>query len=388
MKLVPKRRFKGFSGEWGTSNLGNLASFSKGKGYSRNDLTETGVPIILYGSLYTNYQTVIEEVNTFVDEAIDSVYSTGNEVIVPSSGETKEDIARASALRKPGVILGGDLNIIHPNTELDAVFLALSLSSGTRKKQLAEKATGASVVHLYNTDLQELDLPYPSKKEQIQIATLFQWLDKDIIVEQEKLKKFQALKQAYLHEMFPGEGKNVPKRRFAGFTGVWKRCKLKDAILSELKGKAKAEMRGTASQYLDVNYLNGGPKSYVDFPQDVEKDDVLIIWDGSQAGSVYHGFEGALGSTLKAYKPKYSGEFLYQFLKKNQALIFGNYRTPNIPHVINTFTDEFYICLPCPEEQKKIGEFFKQIDNLIAVQQAKVEKLKAMKSAYLNEMFV
>jgi type I restriction enzyme S subunit len=79
---------------------------------------------------------------------------------------------------------------------------------------------------------------------------------------------------------------------------------------------------------------------------------------------------------------------LYQFLKKNQALIFGNYRTPNIPHVINTFTDEFYICLPCPEEQKKIGEFFKQIDNLIAVQQAKVEKLKAMKSAYLNEMFV
>lgn len=97
-------------------------------------------------------------------------------------------------------------------------------------------------------------------------------------------------------------------------------------------------MFGNDSIYLDANYLNGGEVSYVDSPSDVETDDVLILWDGSQAGTVYQGFEGALGSTLKAYKPKISGHFLFQSLKRKQEIIYESYRTPNIPHVIKTFT--------------------------------------------------
>jgi type I restriction enzyme S subunit len=234
MKLVPKRRFKGFSGEWEESILGALASFSKGKGYSRNDLRNTGTPIILYGSLYTDYRTVITKVNTFVKGKADSHYSSGNEVIVPSSGETKEDIARASAVKKPGIILGGDLNVIRPNAGLDSIFLALSISSGTRKKQLSEKATGASVVHLYKDDLQELNLVYPTKQEQSHISAFFQSLEKAIVFQHDKLKKLKVMKQAYLHEMFPAEGESVPKRRFEGFTGEWKKQKLAD--IAEIVG--------------------------------------------------------------------------------------------------------------------------------------------------------
>ena len=81
-----KRDYKALKFAWEQRKLGELASFSKGSGYSKSDLKEVGTPIILYGRLYTKYETVISEVDTFVDEKTGSVYSKGGEVIVPGSG--------------------------------------------------------------------------------------------------------------------------------------------------------------------------------------------------------------------------------------------------------------------------------------------------------------
>ena len=100
----------------------NVAEFSKGSGYSKGDLVSEGKPIILYGRLYTKYETVIENVDTFVQVKEKSVFSQGGEVIVPSSGETAEDIARASVVAKADIILGGDLNVIKPNLTIHAAF--------------------------------------------------------------------------------------------------------------------------------------------------------------------------------------------------------------------------------------------------------------------------
>ncbi|MFZ7148118.1 restriction endonuclease subunit S [Avibacterium avium] len=147
----------------------------------------------------------------------------------------------------------------------------------------------------------------------------------------------------------------------------WEKCKLGDVIIDEIKGKAKADMLGEQSLYLDANYLNGGNELYVNSPTDVDKNDVIILWDGSQAGTVYHGFSGALGSTFKAFRPKQSGAFLYQQLKRYQDTIYNSYRTPNIPHVIKSFTKEFNISIPNYEEQQKIGNLFKQLDRLITL---------------------
>jgi type I restriction enzyme S subunit len=179
----------------------------------------------------------------------------------------------------------------------------------------------------------------------------------------------------------------APAIRFKGFADAWEQRKLGEIVKTELKGKAKAEMSGSDSVYLDANYLNGGEKFYVDSPSDVEEDDVLILWDGSQAGTVYHGFKGALGSTLKAYKPKYSGGFIYQQLKNNQQLIYNSYRTPNIPHVVKTFTDEFTVYVPNIEEQLKISCLLSNLDNLITLHQRKLLKLKNIKKAMLEKMF-
>ena len=91
---------------WEQRKLGEIADFSRGNGYSKNDLAADGIHIILYGRLYTKYETVIENVDTFTAMKEKSVLSQGGEIIVPSSGETSEDISRASVVPKSGVILG------------------------------------------------------------------------------------------------------------------------------------------------------------------------------------------------------------------------------------------------------------------------------------------
>ena len=171
---------------WEQRNTSYLGNFFKGQGYSKADLLPDGTPIILYGQLYTNYQFTITEVNTYAQKKKNTILSKGNEVIVPASGETAEDIARASAVRKKGVILGGDLNIIVPIPSMNAEFFALSLSNGFPQKKLAQKAQGKSVVHIHNSDIQEISITYPSLEEQNRIASFFRHLDRLITLHQRK----------------------------------------------------------------------------------------------------------------------------------------------------------------------------------------------------------
>ena len=198
----PEIRFAGFTDPWEQRKLGDLVQFSKGTGYSKGDLRESGTPIILYGRLYTKYETVISEVDTFADAKAGSVYSRGGEVIVPASGETAEDISIVSVVEKSGVLLGGDLNIITPPSDLDAAFLAISISNGKPHEDMAKMAQGKSVVHLHNTDLEKIDLTFPCLEEQTQISRYFGAIDHLITLHQRKLEKLQAIKRSMLEKMF------------------------------------------------------------------------------------------------------------------------------------------------------------------------------------------
>ena len=198
----PEIRFKGFTDPWEQRKAIDIADYSKGKGYSKGDLIDVGTPIILYGRLYTKYQFAISEVDTFTVPRNGTVYSQGNEVIVPASGETAEDIARASAVEKSGVLLGGDLNILRPFDFINPLFLALAISNGEPQKELAKKAQGKSVVHIHNTDIQEVTIAYPSKTEQDRIVSVFRQLDNLITLQQRELEKLQSIKKALLEKMF------------------------------------------------------------------------------------------------------------------------------------------------------------------------------------------
>ena len=183
-KRVPEIRFVGFTEDWEQRKLGDIAEFSKGSGYSKGDLIESGTPIILYGRLYTKYETSISEVDTYVEAKDGSVYSKGGEVIVPASGETAEDIARAATVDKSGVILGGDLNVVSPNEDINSAFLAISISHGNSQRELAKKAQGKSIVHIHNEEIKNLVVPFPTKAEQNKIVEYFSSLDNLITLHQ------------------------------------------------------------------------------------------------------------------------------------------------------------------------------------------------------------
>jgi len=199
---VPEIRFSGFTDDWEQRKLEDIAEFSKGSGYSKGDLIESGTPIILYGRLYTKYETSISEVDTYVEAKDGSVYSKGGEVIVPASGETAEDIARAATVDKSGVILGGDLNVVSPNEDINSAFLAISISHGNSQRELAKKAQGKSVVHIHNEEIKNLVVPFSANAEQNKIVEYFSNLDHLITLHQRELENLQNIKKFMLGKMF------------------------------------------------------------------------------------------------------------------------------------------------------------------------------------------
>ena len=172
--------------DWEQRKLDDVAEFSKGNGYSKGDLIEVGTPIILYGRLYTKYETSISDVDTYVEAKEGSVYSKGGEVIVPASGETAEDIARAATVDKSGILFGGDLNVVMPNKDINSAFMAISISNGNSQRELAKKAQGKSVVHIHNEEIRNLIVPFPNKVEQDKIVDYFTNLDRLITLHHRK----------------------------------------------------------------------------------------------------------------------------------------------------------------------------------------------------------
>lgn len=201
-KDIPKIRFKEFKSIWEHRKLDSLAEFSKGKGYSKKDLITKGNPIVLYGQLYTNYQPIIKKIDTFAKTNKESVISRGREVIVPASGETADDISRASVVNKAGIIIGGDLNIIRPYSIISPIFLAFTLSNGTQRKELSKYAQGKSVVHLHNADLKNVNVFFPTMKEQSKINSILSKLNELNLLSKNKLAILQEIKNALLQILF------------------------------------------------------------------------------------------------------------------------------------------------------------------------------------------
>ena len=270
------------------------------------------------------------------------------------------------------------------SSKLDSIFLANSIN----KIRFFNESTG--VPQLTKPQLSTYSIIIPSVEEQNNIGKLILLIEKYIHLQQRKLKLLKVMKKALSQYMFCQETEFVPILRFNSFSDKWKYERLKKLIVKEIKGKgkAKADMKGTKSTYIDTALLNGGSITKVDSPTDTFHNDIIILWDGSQAGKIYHGFTGALGSTLKSYKPKYSGGFLYQYLKSKEPIIFLRYRTPNIPHVVKDFTEIFKINVPSVKEQEKISKTLNYLDQSILVETKKIGSIKKIKKFLLQNMFI
>ncbi|MDK1719856.1 restriction endonuclease subunit S [Dellaglioa algida] len=285
------------------------------------------------------------------------------------------------------------LYIVFQTQNINSDFLVTYYDTNKWHKEIsvraAEGARNHGLLNIAPVDFFETVLKIPNDFEEQNLIGLFlKKLDNTIALHQQKLDQLSKMKISLLQDIFPTDGQNRPKIRFTYFYDIWEKRKLSSKIISELKGKARREMVGNGSEYLDTIHLNGGESQKVNSPSNVTKEDIIILWDGSKAGTIYHGFSGALGSTLKSYKIKGSSSFLYQYLKKYQHLIYENYRTPNIPHVNKNFTNEFYIYETKNEEENKIGKLLNNIDAIVDLHQQKIDKLQQIKKAYLQKMFI
>ena len=381
----PRIRFKGFNDDWEQCKLGDIATFSKGNGYSKSDLAPSGEPIILYGRLYTNYETTIRNVDTFVELKDKSVISQGGEVIVPASGETAEDISRASVVKNQGIIIGGDLNVIKVNHLLNPTFLALTISNGEQQKELSKRAQGKSVVHLHNSDLQEVNLTFPLLNEQKEISSLFEKMDSVITLHQCKLEKLKLTKKALLQKLFPKNGKHIPEIRFKGFTDAWEQRKFSEiTYLSGIKNKENKpyESYSISNEFgfipQNEQFENGGTMKTAD------KSMYYIVTQNSFAYNPARINVGSIGYYDKPDNVIVSS--LYEVFKTteivNDKFLWHWFKSNQFNHLIEKYQEGgvrlyFYydkLCkgtieLPTIDEQNKISNLLESLDLYITLHQ-------------------
>lgn len=417
--LAPAVRVKGFTDSWKQCKLGEMVNFSKGTGYSKSDLKESGTPIILYGRLYTKYETIISDVDTFVDEKPNSVFSEGGEVIVPASGETAEDISVASVVDQSGVLLGGDLNIVKPPLNLDSRFLAISISNGKPHHDMANMAQGKSVVHLHNSDLAKIDFPYPRYEEQCRISQYFKSIDHIISLHQRKLEQQKNLKKYFLQNMFPEKGEEVPRIRFKGFTGDWEQRKLEDVFEEVTDYVAAGSFADIAEnvQYCDspdyaqlvrtVDLKHGFQNNgfvYVDknafdylYRVNLDKECIILPNIGANIGEVYYLTpemlpygHNVLGPNAILLRPKKNGKFLAALFNTDdfQSDLLLIVASSGQPKFNKTELRQIRLAMPSKEEQKAIGNFFSLLDHIITLHQRKLDQLQTMKKYMLQNMFI
>ena len=195
--MVPNLRFP-YKGDWHKRKLNEICLFFKGNGLSKSDLSNEGFPCILYGELYTTYKNeVISDIVSKTTTTLSNPFlSKNNDLIIPGSGEDPIDIAVARAIYQNDIILGGDLNVLRPKSNVSAAFLSYQLN-GVRRYDIAKKAQGKSIVHLHNSDLKEVCVSIPTYDEQLHIVKLLTKID-EMIETQSKIIDDLILQKKYI----------------------------------------------------------------------------------------------------------------------------------------------------------------------------------------------
>lgn len=380
-KKVPELRFKGFTDDWEQRKLIEVADYRNGKAHEK-DISEDGDYIVV-NSKFVSTNGLVKK---YSDEMI-APLSKGEIAFVLSDVPNGRAIARTFLINEDNKYsLNQRIAGITPHADTNSYFLHSLMN---RHHFFLRFDDGVSQTNLSKKDVEKWTEFYPSYDEQQKIGSLFKLLDEIVALHQRKLDLLKEQKKGFLQKMFPKNGEIVPELRFEEFAEAWEQVKLREVVEQQIKGKAQFDkLKFGTVEYLDASRLNGGVPVLTNEIKDVYTNDVLILWDGSKAGTVYTGFEGVLGSTLKAYRTSADSQFVYQFLKRHQENIYNNYRTPNIPHVQKDFLEVFKISVPHYDEQVKIGNFFYTLDTQITIYQRKLDLLKEQKKGFLQKIFV
>ena len=390
--MVPVRRFPEFkdAGDWEEKTLDEIAVFFKGKGISKADIDPKGeTPCIRYGELYTLYGEVISTVFSRTKLLTSELFlSQKNDVLIPSSGETKIDIAKASCVLLDDIALGGDLNVLRPNE--NGIFLSYMLN-GVCKREIAKKAQGDTVVHLYSSQLKLLDVIVPKEPEKQKIADCLTSIDELITAQTQKLDALKIHKKGLMQQLFPAEGETVPKLRFPEFrdAGDWEEKQLKHACdMQAGKVVQASEIQDCSNDDLFPCYGGNGLRGYTK-TYTHEGTYSLIGRQGALCGNVnlasgrFHATEHAVVTTPKA------GVDINWLFYKLVLLNLNQYATGQAqPGLSVENLQRVEIKMPRElKEQKKIADCLSSVDELITAQTQKLDALKTHKKGLMQQLF-
>jgi type I restriction enzyme, S subunit len=411
--LVPKRRFKEFQNThaWEQRELGDLMEISSASRVHKDEWTEFGVPFFRSSDVVSEFKGT-ENNKAFISQSLFEELSIKSgrvkkgDVLVTGGGSI--GIPYLIKNDNPLYFKDADLIWLKSSETINGTFLYTFFTTSFFRNYVNSITHIGTISHYTIEQAKATPIRIPKKEEQTKIGNFFKQLDKTIALHKRKLEKTKALKSAYLSEMFPAEGEREPKRRFAGFTQAWEQRKL---------GEYAKYRRGSFPQpYGNKDWYDG--IGAMPFVQVVDVGgDLRLVDDTKQkisklaqpksvfvpAGRVVVTLQGSIGRVAITQYDSYVDRTLLIFddnqFKTNQYFwAYTIQRKFDIEKqkapggTIKTITKEalsaFDVYLPNYEEQDKIGNFFKQLDDTIALHQRKLEKLQNIKKAYLNEMFI
>jgi len=190
--------------DWKTVKLGDVASFLKGKGLSKDEIVPNGrYECIHYGELFTKYGENIHKITSRTNLEGSLVRSEANDVLMPTSDVTPRGLSTASFLDKPGVILGGDILIIRPNPDhLNGLFLAHFIAMN--KNKVIRLVSGSTIFHIYGSDMAKLSLYIPPLSEQIKMVNLIEVWDRYLENLNKKIEHKKNIKTGIMHQILSG----------------------------------------------------------------------------------------------------------------------------------------------------------------------------------------
>lgn len=381
--MEPKIRFKGFEGEWRNLSITEIASLKAGKNFNKLDAIDK--PTVGYYPCYGG---------------------NGQRGYLPYyNQEGKYNIiGRQGALCGCINVAEGKFYatehavIVTPINVSDFEFLHESLI----RANINQYATGAAQPGISVTNVNsQLSLNYPIYEEQKAIGKYFTFLDSHISASTSRLASLKQMKAASLQAMFPQEGETVPKIRFKGFEGEWKKVKA-DSIFKTFNEKNRPDLpvlsatqdRGMVTRE-SIGYNIFHDTSNEATYKHILPGQFVIHLRSFQGGFAHSEIEGIASPayTIMDFKNKdlyhdYYWRYVFmskEFIKRLELITYGIRDGRSISY--DEFKEMSFL-VPSKEEQIKIASYLKNLDRQISLQSQRLEKLKQIKSACLDKMFV
>ena len=395
--MEPKIRFKGFEGEWKTSAIGDFTtSFSGGTPTAgASEFYGGNIPFIRSGEIHES-KTELFLTEAGLNNSSAKVVEKGT-LLYALYGATSGEVG----ISKIKGAINQAILAIYPNKTVDKRFLANYLQS--HKQKIVGELLQGGQGNLSGALVKSISVNYPNNREQQAISDYVDSLDSQISASTSRLASLKQMKAASLQAMFPQEGETVPKIRFKGFEGEWKKVKF-----SELyeRSSIKNDLSFGTDKIISVANMY-----FIKNSRQVD-DDYLrsynimrlgdIAFEGNKSKNFAHGrlVENTIGDgivshvfiVMKPISKNYDLNFWKYYI--NNENIMGNIlvrSTKSSTMMTDLVVDDFLkesILVPSYEEQIEIGKILTSLDRQISLQSQRLEKLKQIKSACLDKMFV